>query len=261
MGEGVGEESEQAGGANVVERGSHQDGKDFLGHDGFAHRGDEVVDGNGAFPEKLFHHFVVAFGDHFNQFFVGFLRVAGKGGGNLFDGGFAVTIGIVNVRLHGHQVDDATEASFRADRQLQRDDVAAENLLERLHRALKARELAVHPGQNEGAGNVVLRAIVPNLFRGDLRAHVGVNGDKRGISGDQRGLGFGDERGIAGEIDEINFDFLGRTGRPSRGGGPFGMGKTGLNGDFSADFFFVPVGDRAAVRNFSPARHHAGSEE
>src|SRR5260370_36815251 len=43
MRESVGEESEQAGGADVMERGCHQDGKDFLGDDSAANGGDEVV--------------------------------------------------------------------------------------------------------------------------------------------------------------------------------------------------------------------------
>src|SRR5260370_41376164 len=73
MRESVGEESEQAGGADVMERGCHQDGKDFLGDDSAANGGDEVVNGNGAFAEKLLHHFVVAFGDHLDEFFVSFL--------------------------------------------------------------------------------------------------------------------------------------------------------------------------------------------
>src|SRR5712664_144085 len=261
VGESVSKKSEQAGGADVAKRGSHQDGKDFFGDDGFADGGDEVVDGNGAFAEKLLHHFVVAFSDHFDEFFVRFLGVAGQGGGNFFDGGFAVTIGMVEVGFHGHQINDAAETSFRADRQLERDDVAAENLFERFHGALKAGELAVHPGENEGAGNVVLGAVVPNFFRGDLRADVGVNGDERGVSSDERGFRFGDESGIAGKIDEINFDFLGRAGGSSGGGGPFGVGETRLNGDFSGDFFFVPIGGTAAFRNFSPTRSHARGEE
>jgi len=166
-GKSVGKKSEQAGGTDVAERGSHQDGEDFLGDDGFADGGDEVVDGNGAFAEKLFHHFVVAFGDHFDEFFVSFLGVACESRGNLFDGGFAVAIGSVEVCFHGHQVDDATETSFRADRQLESDDVAAENLFERIHGALKAGEVAVHPGENEGAGNVVFGAVVATSS-GDL---------------------------------------------------------------------------------------------
>src|SRR5258708_26131328 len=86
MGERVGKESEQAGGADVVKRGSHQDGKDFFGDNGFSNGGNEVVDGDGAFAEKLFHHFVVAFGDHFDEFFVSFLRVFSKSGGDFFAG-------------------------------------------------------------------------------------------------------------------------------------------------------------------------------
>src|SRR5205807_10634146 len=39
------------------------------------------------------------------------------------------------------------------------------------------------------------------------------------------------------------------------------MGETGLNGDFSGDFFFVPVGGGGAFRNFSPTRSHARGEE
>jgi len=38
MRKGVGEKCEQAGGADVVKRGDHQNGKDFLGHDRFGGR-------------------------------------------------------------------------------------------------------------------------------------------------------------------------------------------------------------------------------
>jgi len=61
-------------------------------------------------------------------------------------------IGLVNMGLHGHQINDAAESSFRADRQLKRDDVAPENLLQRFHRAFETGELTVHPGENEGTG-------------------------------------------------------------------------------------------------------------
>src|SRR5260370_30161351 len=79
--ENVSKKSEQAGGADIVQRGGHQDGEDFFGHDGFANGRDEVVDGDSAFAEKFLHHFVVAFGDHFNKFFVSFLSVISKSGG------------------------------------------------------------------------------------------------------------------------------------------------------------------------------------
>src|SRR5882762_106465 len=209
VGEDVSEEGEQAGSANVMDRGGHQDGEDFFGDDGLSNGGDEVVDGDGTFPEKLFHHFVVAFGNHLYKLFVGFLGFVGERGGNFFDGGLAITVGLIDVRFHGHQIDHPAESSFRPDGQLERNHIAAEDFLERFHGALEAGEFAVHPGENKGAGNVVFGAIVPNFFRGDLGADMSVNGNERGISSDERGLRFGNEGGIAWEIDKVNFDFLG----------------------------------------------------
>src|SRR5207249_9212676 len=63
----IGQEREQARGADVVERGSHQDGKDFFSDNGFAHGGNQIVDGNGTLSEEFLHHRVVAFGDHFRS--------------------------------------------------------------------------------------------------------------------------------------------------------------------------------------------------
>jgi hypothetical protein len=87
-----------------------------------------------------------------------------------------------------------------------------------------------------------------------------IHRDQRRIRGDQRGLGFRDERRVAGEIDEINFNSFGPC-RVSAGSGPFGISEAGLNRDFPGDFFFVPVGRSAAFRNLSPARGHPRSEE
>src|SRR5712664_4273636 len=53
MRKGVGKKREQAGRTDVVQRGHHQDGKDFFGDDGFADCRDQIVDRNGAFAEKL----------------------------------------------------------------------------------------------------------------------------------------------------------------------------------------------------------------
>src|SRR5229473_7059307 len=259
--ENVGEESEQAGSADVVERGSHQDGKDFFGDDGFADGGDEVVDGNGAFAEKLFHHFVVAFGNHFDKLFVGFLGFVGERSGDFFDGGLTVAIGLVDVRFHSYQINDAAESFFAADGHLERNHVAAKNFLERFHRTLETGKLAVHPGEHKGAGYVVLRAIVPDFFCGDLGADVRVDGDQRGIGGNERGFGFSDESGIPREIDQIDFNFVGGSRGAGRGGRPFGMSETGLNGDFSGDFFLVPIRGGAAFGHFSPTRSHSRGEE
>jgi len=82
-----------------------------------------------------------------------------------------------------------------------------------------------------------------------LRADVGVDGDERGVGGDQRCFCFGDEGGIAGEVEEIYFNVAALAKRT----GPLGVGQAGLNRNFALDFFFVPIGGGATFRNFSPA--------
>src|SRR4029077_19398279 len=246
MRENVGDKGEQAGGADVAQRGNHQHGEDFFGDDGVAHAGNQIFDGDGAFAKEFFHQIVIAFGNHFDQFFVRGFGFVGERGGNFFDGGLAVAIGLVHVGLHGHQVDHAAKTFFRADGKLQGHDVAAKNRFQRFHGAFEAGELAIHPGEHKRAGDIVLGAVIPNFFGGNLRADVRVHSDQGGIRGDQRSFGFGDERGISGQVDEINFDVSAGAQRAR----PFGVGQPGLNGNFSRDFFFVPVGGGTAVRNF-----------
>ncbi len=257
MREAIGDKGEQAGGSDVVQRGDHQYGENLFGDDGFAHAGNQVLNRDRAFAEKFIHQFVIAFGDHLDEFFVRFFCFVSERGGNFLDRRLAFAIGLVHVRFHADEIDDAAEAALGADRQLQSDDVAAEHLLKRFHRALKAGKFAVHPGEDERARNVVLGAVIPNFFRGDLRADVSIDGDQRGIGADEGGFRFVDESGVAGEIDEIDFNFV----AGAEGARPFGVGEAGLNRNFSADFFFVPVGGGGAFRNFSPTRSHSRSEE
>src|SRR5208282_4735845 len=80
---------------------------------------------------------------------------------------------------------------------------------------------------------------------------------KGGIGGDEGGFCFGDESGVAGKIEEIDF----YVGAFAEGAGPLGVSEAGLNGDFSGNFFLVPVAGGAAVRNFSPAWGGARGEE
>src|ERR1700687_3405162 len=115
-----------------------------------------------------------------------FLRFVDQRVGNVFDGGFTVAIGFIEVRFHADQVDDAAKPSFAADGQLQRDNIAAKNSLQRFHGALEAGEFAVHPGKDKGARNIVLNAVVPHFFGGDLRANVRIDGDQGGVGSDQR---------------------------------------------------------------------------
>src|SRR5208337_2182872 len=113
------------------------------------------------------------------------------------------------------------------------------------------------PGENESAGNIILGAVIPDFFGGDLSADVRVHGDEGGISGDEGCLGFRDEGGIAGEIDEIELDGIARA----KSAGPFGVRQTRLDGDFTGNFFFVPVRGGGTFRNFAKALGRSGGKE
>ncbi len=84
--------------------------------------------------------------------------------------GLAVAVRSVDVRLHRDQIDHAAKSVLRADRQLQRHDVAAEHARERFHGAVVARQLAVHPVDGERARQVILDRVVPHFFGHHLHA-------------------------------------------------------------------------------------------
>ena len=113
----------------------------------------------------------------------------------------------------------------------------AKNMLDGIQCALEAGEIAVHPIQDECARLIVFGGVVPNSFGADLDTSGSVEHDQRGVGGDERGFCFVDEGGVAGRIEEIYFYFFRQSGRL-----PFGECEAGVDGNFSRNFFFVPVG-------------------
>src|SRR5437667_4797408 len=201
----VGKKCEQAAIADIVGGGDHQYRNNFFGDDCFAYTRDQVLNRNCAFAEEFLHQLIVAFGYKFDQFFVSFLCVFGKRGGNFFNLWLSIAIRSVEVSLHRNEIDHAAKSTFCSDRQLQRDNTATEGLLQRFHGTLETCQFAVHPREHECARNIVFQAEVPIFFGGYLRADVRVDCDQCGIGGDQGSFGFVDEGAIAGEIEEINF--------------------------------------------------------
>ena len=65
------EEVEQMIGGDVGQAAGEQHREDAVFANGFVERGDQVLLGNGALGEVLFHELVFAFGDQFHQGFVG----------------------------------------------------------------------------------------------------------------------------------------------------------------------------------------------
>ena len=138
-------------GADVAQSGGEEHGENLVFANGVVQAADDVLFGDGALVEELFHQRVVAFGDQLDQPLVRGLGLLGQVVGNRSDLRLAVAAHLVGVGLHLHQVDDAGEALLRADRQLHRNHGAAEGVGQRLHHAIEVGAVAVHAGADDGA--------------------------------------------------------------------------------------------------------------
>ena len=76
--------------------------------------------------------------------------------------------------LHGHQVDDALELVFLADRQLDRDRLGIQALADGVDRMLEIGARLVHLVDEANARNAVLVGLAPHRFRLRLDAVHGV---------------------------------------------------------------------------------------
>ena len=123
----VHDEVEHLVGADVAQSGGKEHREDLVFANGVVQTADNVLLGDGALVEELFHQHVVAFGNQFHQALVRGLGLLGHVVGNRSDLGLAVAAHLVGVGLHLHQVDYAGEALLRADGQLHRNHGAAES--------------------------------------------------------------------------------------------------------------------------------------
>ena len=254
--ENVAQEIQDRVGADIVQRGTEQHRENALCEDCLAQAFLQIVDGKRSLVKKFLHQGVITFGDEFDKRFVGCFRFFRQIGGDFFYFGFAVAVRRVHQSFHCDEINHSAEAFLGADGQLDGNNAAAENVLQRVERTLKTGQLAVHPIQDEGARLIVLGGVVPGFFGDYLNASGCVYDDERSIRGDERGFCFVDEGGIAGSIEEIDFCFVGLPG-----GLPFGVSEAGIDGNFAGNFFFVPIGDGGAVGDFTQPRRHAGGEE
>ena len=112
----------------------------------------------------------------------------------------------VLVRLHVDEVDQAAHLVLGADRDLGRHDVGAEGGLERVERAEEVGPLAVEHVHVDQPRHAELGGARPQALRGDLDAHHGVDHEHGRLAHAQRAERVGDERGLAGRVDEVDLD-------------------------------------------------------
>ena len=201
--------------------------------------------------EELFHQRFVGFGDHLDERFARRrLPASAMSAGIVGFGELAAAVGQKHVRLLRDEIDDAAKRFFFADRQLNRNDRAAQRAVNRLQRALEARALAIEPIDDDEPRQPGLLGGLPGFFGLHLHARDRVDDDDRGVGDAQRRARVGEKVRDARRVDEVDFGLV-----------PLGVGEAGGERVLAGDFFFVEVGDGGAVVDLAEPVDRAGIEE
>ena len=197
--------------------------------------GQNLLDFERPFVEKLLHQGIIALGHHLDERFVRFLGGVRQIGGDIALFALAVTIGSVGIGFHADQVDHALELALGADGDLDGNGGAAEILLDVGEGALEIGAFAVELIDDDGAGELEIVGEAPDLFGLHFDAGHAVHQDQGRIGGHQRSAGIINKDVVAGGVEDIDFGLL-----------PLGHGDGGGNSDFAGDFLVIKIGDGIA---------------
>ena len=236
--------------ADVERRRGAQQRKQFARSSGGPEPGDQLLLRQRAGLEELLHQSLVGFGDHLDERFARARGIRRHVSGDIRLGELAASIRQKYAGLLRDEIDDAAERLFFADRQLNRNDRAAQRGVNRLERALQARALAVEAIDDHQAGQSGLLGGLPCLLRLHLNAGDGVNDENGRVSNAQSRARIGQKVGDARRVDEVDLCLV-----------PFGVCKARRQGVLSGDFLVVVVGDGGAFVDFPEPVDRAGVEE
>ena len=188
------------------------------------------------------HDLVVEIGDGLKELRAVLFGLGAHVLGDLLDAHILAKIVVVDVRLHLEQVDDAAEVRLGADRQLNRNSVAAQALVHHVDNVVEICAHDIHLVDVDHAGNIVMVSLSPDRLGLRLNAALGTKDRHAAIKHAQAALDLNGEVDVARGVDDIDAVALpeasGRSARdrdaallllrhPVHGGGAF-MGLTEL---------------------------------
>jgi hypothetical protein len=221
---------------------------DLSRHRRRAQSADQLLLSERALGEERLHQLFVGLGDHLDQLFARLLCAIGERSRDLPFAHLAVAA--EGERLHAHEIDDAVERFFLAERQLNRDDLAGEVATQCLERSVEAGALTFQLVDDDETRQPEARGLGPHLLGLDFDAGDGIDDEDRGLGDTQRGARVTQEVGEPGCIDDVDFGLL-----------PFRVGEAGRQGVLAGDFFFIEVGDGGAVIDLAQPVHRACHEQ
>jgi hypothetical protein len=136
----------------------------------------------------------------------------------------------------------AAEVLLLADRQLDGDRLAAEELLDGFQSPAEVRILAVELVDDDRPGQAVLLEHAPDFFRADFDAGHAADDHRRRVHGTEAGLGVPEKIAVAGSVDDIDLVVL-----------PFTEADGGVDGDLPFDLVGVVVRDGISLVDLGQA--------
>ena len=190
--------------AFVAVCGAAQNGNDLIANGTLADCSLDLRSGDLLALEVLHHEILVKLGSGFPQRVVILLRLIHHIGRNFLVADILAKIVIVNLRTHGHQVDDAAERLLYADRKLDRHCVALESVL---HHADNIEEVGahdVHLVDERHTRHLIIISLMPNRFGLRLNAALGAENSDRTVQYAQRALHLDGEVNVARGVDDVD---------------------------------------------------------
>ena len=171
---------------------------------GLADAGLDLIDRELFTHEILLHECVVLLGDMLDHLGVILLCELFHVFRDLFATDILAEIIIVDISLHFHEVDEALEGIFRADRQLDRDSVALQSLAHHVDNAVEISAHNVHLVDIRHTRNLVFLSLTPNGLRLRLNAALCAENRYGTIENTQGTLNFNGEVNVARGVDDVD---------------------------------------------------------
>ena len=201
---------------------------------------DDLFQSEGITVEVTVHIFIIGLGDRFHHgVIVGFQIV------------FQISRHVALDALAGagelagsllRDVDVTDQLVALTDRDIERNDLLAIALGQLFNDLVVVDVLSVHLVDDDHARQTIFLAQLPGLLSTDFDAGLAGNDDDRGIRDGDCLFDFTDEIKETGGVQEVDLDVL-----------PLDRNDRGVDGEFTADLFFIVITDGVAVSHFADA--------
>ena len=190
--------------ALVAVRGAAADGVHGAVDGGLTDGGTDLLNRDLLALEELLHQLVVGLGDLLDHLVVVLLRQLEHILGNLFLADVLALVVVVDLGLHGDQVDDAAEGFFLTDGQLNRHRIGMQAILHHVNDAEEVSAGDVHLVDVGHTGDLVGLGLLPHGLGLGLNAALGAEDGHSAVQHAQGTLNLNGEVHVTGGVNDVD---------------------------------------------------------